>query len=297
MKHIIRKRENFPGQHLIVLPKALVQQAESHPLLRGLYLTAAGYFPEAPGHLIQRAEGLPEMIFIACVAGRGWVSLRDGKKISVQTGEAVLIPAGVPHAYGADDELPWSILWAHCRGQELDAFVALLEITENDPLLRLPTSSLEQLSLDALHRQMEAGYTLANVLTSSARLRLILVELANLRMPADVRARSTEEILRQNIDWMRLNRHRRASLAELAAQTGLSIAYYSSFFKRKTGFAPMNYFQRLKVQHASQLLALTDLRIEEIALAVGIQDSFYFSRLFKKVMGHSPRHFRANRKD
>jgi len=281
----------------MVLPQSLVVEAERHPILRGLFLTAAGYFPEAPGHLVKRTHGLPEMILIACVAGRGWVTIGGGKKISVQTGEAIIIPAGIAHAYGADDELPWSILWAHFRGLDLDAFVQMLEVSEADPVLRLPLSSLEQLSLDELHRQLEAGYTLMNLLVSSARLRLILIELAHLRMPADARARSTEEVLRQNIDWMRLHRHRRVSLAELAAQTGLSIAYYSSFFKRKTGFAPMNYFQRLKVQHASQLLALTDLRIEEVALAVGIQDSFYFSRLFKKVMGQSPRHFRSNRKD
>ena len=160
---MLRKRENFPGQHLMVLPQSLVVEAERHPILRGLFLTAAGYFPEAPGHLVKRTHGLPEMILIACVAGRGWVTIGGGKKISVQTGEAIIIPAGIAHAYGADDELPWSILWAHFRGLDLDAFVQMLEVSEADPVLRLPPSSLEQLSLDELHRQLEAGYTLMNL--------------------------------------------------------------------------------------------------------------------------------------
>ena len=96
---------------------------------------------------------------------------------------------------------------------------------------------------------------------------------------------------------MRSHRHRKVGLAELAAQAGLSVPHYSACFKRQTGISPMNYFQRLKIQHSAQLLALTDLRVDEIAQAIGLDDPFYYSRLFKKVMGQSPRHFRAHYKN
>jgi AraC-like DNA-binding protein len=59
----------------------------------------------------------------------------------------------------------------------------------------------------------------------------------------------------------------------------------------------VSYFQRLKIQHAAQLLALTDLPVKEIARTVALDDPFYFSRLFKKVMGQSPRPFRASGKN
>jgi AraC-like DNA-binding protein len=292
-----RRREGFPGQHLFVLPPSFVLQARRHPLLRGLFLTAAGYYPEAPGHLVERPGGVPEIILIACLSGRGWAELERGRTLPVQAGEVVVILPGAAHAYGADDKMPWSIMWAHFRGSHLADFTKLVGATRTDPILKLPPGALERLRFDELYLALEAGCTLPNLLASSARLRMILIELARLRVPVNQRTGSTHEAVRQNIEWMRMHRHRKIALAGLAAQAGLSVPHYSACFKRRTGNSPMNYFQRLKIQHAAQLLALTDLRVEEIAEAVGLEDPFYFSRLFKKVMGQSPRHFRASGKN
>lgn len=293
----VRRREGFPGQHLFVLPPSFALQARRQPLLKGLFLTAAGYYPEAPGHLVERPGGVPEIILIACLSGRGWVELERGRRLPVHAGEAVVIPPGAGHAYGADDNMPWSIMWAHFHGNQLAEFAKLVGVTRTDPILKLPPGALERLHFDELYLALEAGCTLPNLLAGSARLRMIVIELARLRVPANQRTGSTHEAMRQNIEWMRIHRHRKAGLAELAAQARLSIPYYSACFKRQTGYPPMAYFQRLKIQHAAQLLALTDLRVEEIAEAVGLEDPFYFSRLFKKVMGQSPRHFRAGGKN
>ncbi|MDQ0897898.1 AraC family transcriptional regulator [Paenibacillus sp. V4I7] len=54
----------------------------------------------------------------------------------------------------------------------------------------------------------------------------------------------------------------------------------------------MEYFLRLKIQKASQMLDLTALAIKEIGNAIGITDAYYFSRLFKKMMGVSPTEYR-----
>jgi AraC-like DNA-binding protein len=66
-------------------------------------------------------------------------------------------------------------------------------------------------------------------------------------------------------------------------------------FKQKTGFAPMEYFNQLKVQKACQYLLFTDLRIKEIAEQLGMEDPYYFSRMFKGVMGLSPKEYRIKR--
>jgi AraC-like DNA-binding protein len=271
--------------------------ARRHPLLKGLFLTAAGYFPEAPGHLVERLEGVPEMILIVCVSNRGWVELERGRRLQVQMGEVAVIPPGAAHAYGADDKNPWSIMWAHFRGARLGDFAKLLGLTMADPILKLPPGALERLRFNEVYLTMEAGCTVSTLLATSARLRTILIDLARLRVPANQRIGSTYEALRQNMEWMRAHRHRPVGLAELAEQAGLSVPHYSACFKRHTGSSPMNYFQRLKIQHSAQLLALTDLHVDEIASSVGLDDPFYFSRLFKKVMGQSPRHFRANYKN
>lgn len=49
----------------------------------------------------------------------------------------------------------------------------------------------------------------------------------------------------------------------------------------------------MKMQRAGQLLDLTDWSVKEIAGAVGLSDPYYFSRLFKKMMGCSPTAYRG----
>ncbi len=82
------------------------------------------------------------------------------------------------------------------------------------------------------------------------------------------------------------------TVQQLAAQACLSEAHFAKQFQKKTGYAPIDYFIRLKMQKACELLSTSDLRIREIATALGYIDPYYFSRLFKKVMGVSPRAYR-----
>lgn len=297
LPHVIRRAHGFSGQHLFFVPVSLIEQARKHPLLQGLFLTSAGYYPEAPGHLVKRTEGHHDAILIACVSGRGWLKVGEAEPFHLQSNEVAIIPARTAHQYGADDLAPWSVMWAHFRGQDLSHFMDLLQATARGARLKLPVAALEQLQLEKLYQVLESSCTVANLLSTSARLRWILTELIHLRVPVRENARSTDEALRQNIDWMRLHLLRRVKLEELARQAGFSVPHYSALFKRKTGYPPMAYFQRLKMQHASQLLVLTDTHVDQIARAVGLEDPLYFSRLFKKIIGLSPRHFRAGRKN
>ena len=84
-------------------------------------------------------------------------------------------------------------------------------------------------------------------------------------------------------------------LSDIAESVNVSIPHYSYLFKQKTGFAPMEYFNQLKVQKACQYLLFTNLRIKEIAEQLGIEDPYYFSRMFKSVMGLSPKEYRIKR--
>ena len=83
-----------------------------------------------------------------------------------------------------------------------------------------------------------------------------------------------------------------AWLAYVARHTGISKQHLIHLFKRETALPPIEYFLRMKMQRAAQLLDLTDLSVKEIGHAVGMTDPYYFSRLFKQMMGHSPSRYR-----
>ncbi|MGE7057069.1 helix-turn-helix domain-containing protein, partial [Paenibacillus glucanolyticus] len=76
----------------------------------------------------------------------------------------------------------------------------------------------------------------------------------------------------------------------------LSVPHFTFRFKEATGYSPIDYYLRLKIQLACQHLDLTGQSIKEISHRLGFQDPYYFSRLFKKIMGKSPSDYRDTRK-
>jgi AraC-like DNA-binding protein len=84
------------------------------------------------------------------------------------------------------------------------------------------------------------------------------------------------------------------SLDDFADYAAMSRSYFSRQFREKTGYAVMDYFTRLKIQKACELLETTEMKVTEISHYLGYKDPYYFSRLFKKVSGISPSHYRQN---
>ena len=288
--------EGFTGQHLVVLPDAVIGMMRNHPLLRPLFLSDTGCFPEAPDHRVSRPNGVPELILIACVSGCGWVKLGEDDPVSVEADEIIFIPMNTPHLYGSAPKKPWSIVWAHCHGEDLPHWIQLLGITRKSPVICLPPGAINNMEFSTMYEGLEKGYSETSLLTAAARLRMIFAEINRLRISGHSSGRAREQGLQQSLQWMQQHLNHPGDLSELARIAGLSIPHYSTLFQRKTGFAPINYFLRLKIQRACLLLDTTALSIQEIAAAVGFEDPFYFSRLFKKIMERSPRGYRKIQK-
>ena len=75
----------------------------------------------------------------------------------------------------------------------------------------------------------------------------------------------------------------------------MSSSWFIQRFKESTGFSPLQYVLKLRIANAQSLLEHTDYTITEIAGAVGYSNALYFSRLFHKYMGMSPREYRSTK--
>ena len=95
---------------------------------------------------------------------------------------------------------------------------------------------------------------------------------------------------------MRQNLDRPVRVTTLASIAGLSPSHLTAVFRRQTGYAPLDYFIRLKMLHACTLLDTTVLSVTEIAARVGYDDPLYFSRAFRTVHDVSPLGYRRQRK-
>ena len=81
------------------------------------------------------------------------------------------------------------------------------------------------------------------------------------------------------------------SLNEIAAVFGLSPNYLSTLFKKTCSMGFSEYITQRKISRAKPLLLEQDLKIYEVADRLGFESAFYFSKVFKKVEGISPREF------
>lgn len=82
------------------------------------------------------------------------------------------------------------------------------------------------------------------------------------------------------------------TLDELAQRAGLSRSALAGRFRAALGDTPLSHLRTLRMQKAMQLLADTRQTLEQVAQAVGYQDAFGFSKVFKRTTGLSPRAFR-----
>ena len=83
----------------------------------------------------------------------------------------------------------------------------------------------------------------------------------------------------------------RLQLNEVADAFGLSPAYLSVLFKKSSDVGFSEYVNNRKIDKAEELLLNSDMKIYEVADALGFESAFYFSKVFKKVTGKSPREF------
>jgi AraC-like DNA-binding protein len=288
---IERKRHGFVGQHHVIVPPDVVRNARRQPLLASLLPTAAGYFPHAEGHYVERPRGVPELIVILCWSGRGWIKL-GSRRQQVEAGETVFIPVRAPHSYGADDSDPWTIVWAHAIGTELKHFLRQLGVSARSPKLRLSADGADQLEFNRVWQIGEEGYSMPHLVASASAFRFVLSEMLRLKLKSRA-PKQEEDVVRRAADWMRSNVEARVTLEEVARVAGVSISHLSTLFREKMGYPPIDYFTRLKIQRACLMLDTTSARIKEVAAKVGFTDPYYFSRAFRQVMGVSPRAYRA----
>lgn len=105
-------------------------------------------------------------------------------------------------------------------------------------------------------------------------------------------ASEVAERIERSIAYMVEHLDEPLQVSTLAAQASVSPSHYFALFKRQTGTAPIDFFIRLRMQHARELLDSTCSSVKEVAATMGYDDPFYFSRVFKSVHQVAPAEYR-----
>ncbi|MDR1455306.1 MAG: AraC family transcriptional regulator [Tannerella sp.] len=293
------RRDGFSGERALVLPPAVVREMEKDAYASALHITDIGYYPNARRHLRRRESAIDQHVLIHCVEGRGWFALGRGETHPVRAGQCFILPAGVPHAYGADTASPWTIYWVHFRGKLAESFSA----GQRYPVDIFPGSTSrigDRIALfEEIFHILEMGYSRENRQYACTLFHHYLGSLRYMRSYRAAAAGTKEresDAVASAIHYMKENMEKQLSLDDMVKHSGYSQSRFTSLFGRRTGYTPLAYFNQLKIQQACHLLDFTDMKISQVCHKIGIGDMYYFSRLFHKIMGMSPRAYKQMKK-
>ena len=258
-----------------------------------------GEFRQGPDYTNWRPRGTSDWLLIHTLAGSGRIVAGDGQEWNTAPGEIVLYE---PHAYqdygtaSGRDGGAWRLRWSHFHPRACWL-----------PWLRWPARArgLHWLRLEpgTLRRRVEAA--LAEALRWHGRREFPgHVDLAaNALERALLWARATgaggagwarvDERVRRAVEWLGEEWREPFSLPLLAARCGLSVSRLAHLFKAQVGVSPQQFAERRRLERACQLLRYTGLSVGEIAAEIGFERAFYFSKRFRRHLGHSPSEFRA----
>lgn len=283
--------EGFKGEKAIVTPYNIRHMQAANPITRQLYVTHIGYYPQALHHYRERSGGCDENIFIYCEEGKGWITCK-GQQHFLSKNQVFVIPANAPHIYAADLNDPWSIYWLHFCGDNVPMFSSVIGRT-----IHLAESDKSRYSdrfmlFEEMYQNLEMGYSSENLEYVSICLIHFLGSVKYVNQYREIKKAKESDVVQRSIVFMKDHLESRITLNDIAQHAGYSVSHFGNLFYRKTSYAPMVYYNQLKIQRACSYLQFSDLKIKEIAFRLGYYDPFHFSKAFRNEMEISPLEYR-----
>ncbi|GLX66280.1 AraC family transcriptional regulator [Paenibacillus glycanilyticus] len=222
-----------------------------------------------------------------------------GKSYSLRAGNTFLIEPEQLVSYSSDADEPWLYRWVAFNGPQAvelvqaAGFSVATPVNESARIRRIAALyhhifSVFRKSQPAAHIQA-AGY-----------LQLLLAEFCSVHQLSEDNAAlthldDTEKLMQQMIHYLSTQYAQPVSIEQMAESFGYNRAYLSRIFKRYTGETPITFLLKLRIDKARQMIREREgLTIEQIAASVGLQDSLYFSKQFRRLYGQSPSAYRES---
>jgi AraC-like DNA-binding protein len=249
-------------------------------------------------------------MLVCCAIGNGTIRV-NGASFTMTTGRYLFLPWNHSIAYAAAPKDPMLLLGIHIipvfapvkesfdylvphrptdpffdDKERCDRVIAGLEgvrngiATETGALVLLLRFIVEWFRREP--RQESAARNLA---------RLLLEELQQAAGTEHAASRLRFEMQRV-IDYAQANISGKISIDAMAKIAQCSASTLSRMIRKYSGASPIQWLLRMRMEHAGILLSTTGIRIGEVGIQSGIEDPYYFSKLFKKHHGMTAREFR-----
>ncbi|MDR0415450.1 MAG: AraC family transcriptional regulator [Prevotellaceae bacterium] len=294
----MKLKDGFSGQRQVVVPPTIIRNMERHEIGKDLHITEIGFYPKATHHYRKRFNGSAEHIFIYCTNGQGWFEANSVRQ-RITENQFFIIPMGVPHSYGAAENTPWTIYWIHFKGDKALQLIQPLTRNKYNHIDIDDNSRIEQriTLFEEIYTTLEGGFTNDNMLYSALCLYHFLGTLIYIKQFRRIKSgKSKGDVVDLAIHYMRENMEKEVSMSNLVESLGYSTSQFNTIFKSRIGMNPKQFYLQMKIREACKYLNFTSMKVNQLCYKVGIDDPFYFSRIFTKIMGCSPMEYREAQK-
>ena len=275
----------------------------------GIYVTTTGYsrvepndnypteeHPQSHQLTWNRGRILNDFYIVFISNGKGIYGSALTEPSNVSAGTCFFLYPGVWHRYKPDPKSGWEEYWVGFNGfyvkqlmenNFFDSQSPLIDVGLNKDILILFRDLIEtvQASLSGYPQQI-AGITLR-----------ILGLVNDIAQHHEYNNDLVGKLIAKARFMIQESFENSLDMEKLARELPMGYSSFRKSFKQITGESPNQYHLNLRLNRAKDLLTTTILNINEIADQTGFDSVFYFSKLFKKKNGVSPKYYRNNEKD
>ena len=253
------------------------------------YLLEYGHFIAFDGYYTQR-ENSPQFLLFCTLNGEGTLNY-NGIEYKLVKDSVAIINCNPLHAYSTTPGKTWDFLWFHFNGCTANEFYNMYNDEGSLYIGQIASNEINTIfSIVA----MEPDTNLFNDLEQNdliTQLMSSLIKNKLLKERASTSPNVTKKIT-SSILYMRENLSKKITLEDIASHVFTSKYYFIRSFKRQIGLSPYNYLLYLRINKAKELLASTDLPLDEIAQQSGFCDSKNLIYNFKKAVQLTPMQYR-----
>lgn len=244
------------------------------PALRRETVVIAGYASETLGYRIHREHGTPNWLILYTMGGAGRF-----EKTQCPQGSFLIVRPGVLQDYSVGSGVAhWEQLWVHV------AFTGAFEGYADALVGHAPY----RLFLDAPTECERWLHRCVNAPSKLHALHAIQGALLEIEIPRTDAA----GIHAACLEFIRIHMSEDFGVNELAKGVGLSASRLTAVLRSQSTLSPRELIETERMKVASELLVMTNLPIQNIAIRIGLHSPFYFSLRFKKAFGVSPSEYR-----
>jgi AraC-like DNA-binding protein len=269
----------------------------------GLFLTVAG-FAQIPPSLVyppkvhpsgyhftwEKGRELQEYQINYITEGSGIFETSNGQ-FPVVPGSMLILRPGMWHRYKPDPNTGWNEHYIGFNGDFCSKLFhegffqtgkPVLYVGFQESLLKLFFEIIQLVKDEKTgHQQVAAANTI-----------LMLSKILSVVRNQEFAGKTIERTIRKACLYFRENLNANVNIEQLATDLNVGYSYFRQMFRKYTGISPTQYHLSLRIQKAKDLLISTDQSFKEIAIDLGFESYFYFSRIFKDKTGKSPMEFR-----